>query len=87
MGTAPVAPSRLEPAPPEAVHDGLPAVHVTDVETDIETLKTIPKQFAIDNEKSANWLVKRIQQSRAYAQKVKEWAEQELRRAAREEQT
>lgn len=56
-------------------------------EVDIEVLESVPKQFAIIDDRSANWLVKRIVAARDYADRVKQWAEQEQRRAAREEQT
>ena len=58
-----------------------------EVATDIEVMQSIPQHFEITDDKSANWLVKRIMESRAYARKVKDWAEQELRRAEREETT
>lgn len=56
-------------------------------DTDIEILKTIPKDFAIDCADHANWLVRKVIEARAYSERVKAWAEQEQRRAAREEQT
>ena len=62
-------------------------VHPGDAEVDLEVLKSLPKPFEIVDEKSANWLVRRISESRRYATQVKEWADTELRRAAREEQT
>jgi hypothetical protein len=58
-----------------------------DAEMDVEVLRSVPKEFAIDCEAHANWLVRKIVSARAYAERVKEWCEQELRRAAREEQT
>jgi phage host-nuclease inhibitor protein Gam len=65
----------------------LPVTNVHDAEVDIEVLKTVPKAFCIEDEKSANWLVRKIMNARAYASRVKEWAEQEQRRAEREEKT
>src|SRR4051812_10376686 len=56
-------------------------------EQDSEILSTIPKEFRIDCEDHANWLIRKISDARQYAARVKEWAEQELRRAQREEQT
>lgn len=41
--------------------------------------------FTIRDEASANWLVRKIKEARAYAEHVKAWAEHELRRAHREE--
>lgn len=64
-----------------------PVITPADAEVDIEVLKSVPKQFAIDCEEHANWLVKKVVSARAYAERVKVWAEQELRRAQREEMT
>jgi Bacteriophage Mu Gam like protein len=64
-----------------------PVTSPVDAEVDVEVLKTVPKQFAIEDEKSANWLVRKITNARAYAERVKAFAEQELRRAEREERT
>lgn len=86
MGNAQTAPSYTDPIQP-ADRDGLPVLHTSDVETDIEILKSVPKHFAITDDHSASWLVRRVMQSRAYAARVKEWADQELRRSAREEAT
>ncbi len=58
-----------------------------DAEHDIEILRGIPKEFRIDCEEHANWLIRKVLAARAYASRVKEFAEQELRRAGREEQT
>jgi phage host-nuclease inhibitor protein Gam len=58
-----------------------------DAETDVEVLKSVPAGFAIDCEEHANWLVKKVVAARQYVERVKQWAEQEQRRAAREEQT
>lgn len=74
-------------ASPEDALLGHPIGHVSDGNTDLEVLKSVPKQFEIVDEKSANWLIRRIMNSRSYATRVKEWAEGELRRAAREEHT
>jgi hypothetical protein len=45
-----------------------------------------PDTFVVDDAISANWLVRKIVEARAYAKHVKQWAEGELRRAQREEQ-
>lgn len=63
------------------------STHPDDAKVDAEVLRLIPKQFAITDEKTANWLVKRVIAARQYNQRVKEWAEGEHRRAAREEAT
>jgi hypothetical protein len=65
----------------------LPEAAPGDAEVDLEVLKSVPKQFAIVDENTANWLVRKIVAARGYAASVKEWAEREQRRAAREEQT
>lgn len=58
-----------------------------DPEIDIEIMQSVPKEFAIDSHDRANWLVRKVVAARAYALHVKEWAEQEQRRAEREEKT
>ena len=85
MGIAHAAPSR--PYITQVEQESLPILHVADAETDVEILRSLPKQFEVTDDKTANWLVKRIMQSRTYSLRVKEWAEQETQRAAREEQT
>ena len=42
--------------------------------------------FNVHDESSANWLIRKIVECRAYAQKCAEWAEREQRRAQREEE-
>jgi len=42
--------------------------------------------FTVHDADTANWVVRRITQARAYAEHVAEWAEAEKRRAAAEEQ-
>src|SRR4051794_29700288 len=59
----------------------------SDADVDLEVLKTVPKQFRIDDEQSANWLVRKVIAAREYGERVKAWAEQERRRAEREERT
>jgi len=58
-----------------------------DAEVDIEVLKGVPKAFEINSESTANWLVKKVIAARLYAERVAKWAEQEQRRAEREEFT
>jgi hypothetical protein len=58
-----------------------------DAEVDIEVLKAVPKAFEINSEDTANWLVKKVIAARQYAERVTKWAEQEQRRAEREEST
>jgi len=44
-----------------------------------------PDDFTVHDTSSANWLVRKIVEARAYAEHVKEWAALEIRRAEREE--
>ena len=44
-----------------------------------------PESFAVHDASSANWLVRKIVEARAYAEHVKQWAAMEVRRAEREE--
>ncbi len=45
----------------------------------------VPEDFHVQDEASANWVMRKIQEARAYAARVEEWAEAEKRRAQREE--
>ncbi len=45
-----------------------------------------PEAFQVDNEASANWVVRKIIEARSYAKHVKAWAKGELKRAEREEE-
>ena len=83
---APVEPLHVASASPTADSQLLPG-GPADVETDIAVLREVPHQFAVVDEKSANWLVRRIVAAREYAERVKEWAALEVRRAEREQQT
>lgn len=65
----------------------LPATTAVDAEVDLEILKVVPKKFEVCDEKSANWLVRRIHNARQYSIHVKEFAQREQRRAEREEMT
>lgn len=51
---------------------------------DIET-PAVPEGFSIHDAPTANWLVKKVQQSRAYRKRVEQWAAREIRRADNEE--
>jgi hypothetical protein len=64
-----------------------PITAPVDAEVDFAILKSLPKQFEINSEGAANWLVRKVIAAREYAEKVKVWAAQEQRRAEREEQT
>lgn len=43
-------------------------------------------EFSIRDAASASWLVRRINEARSYKERVKLWAEREIRRADRDEQ-
>ncbi len=45
----------------------------------------VPEKFRVTDESSANWVVRRIAEAKAYAEKVSAWAEAETRRAQREQ--
>ncbi len=47
---------------------------------------SVPETFCVRDAESANWLVRRILEARAYAERVAAWAERERRRAQREEE-
>ncbi len=55
----------------------------TDPESDAPM---VPEAFAVRDAESANWVVRKIGESRLYAMRVKAWAATELRRAERQEQ-
>lgn len=60
---------------------------LADLQADASTDGTPVKQpFVVHDERTANWLVRRLKQARAYGAHVAEWAEVEKRRAAAEEQ-
>lgn len=85
----PRTPYDLKPLKEPLITDDItpPIGDPIDAEVDVDVLRSVPKQFTIEDEKSANWLVKKVIAARQYAERVKVWAEQELRRAEREEQT
>jgi hypothetical protein len=64
-----------------------PTVHPADAEVDLDILKSIPKKFCIEDEKTCNWWIKKIVAARNYAEHVKQYAEAEIKRAKREEHT
>ncbi len=64
-----------------------PVTTAADAEVDLELLKAVPKAFTIEDEQSANWLIKKIISARNYADHVQSWANREIARATREEQT
>lgn len=50
-----------------------------------EALPTVPSAFSIHDDASANWLVRRVVESRNYSEHVKTWSEHELRQAKKDE--
>ena len=62
-----------------------PTEHHADADTDITVLREVPEHFEVKDEGTANWLCRKIQESRAYADQVRIWADREAARAAREE--
>jgi hypothetical protein len=46
----------------------------------------LPEAFAVRDAATANWLVRKVVEARAYARRVTAWAEQEIRRTQRDEQ-
>lgn len=44
-----------------------------------------PDTFTVHDEASANWVLRKVVDARAYAKRVKAWADGELKRAANEE--
>ena len=45
-----------------------------------------PERFSVHDDNTANWLVRRICEARAYAERCATWAEKEKRRALRDEE-
>ncbi len=62
------------------------AKNITAITSPISAEIEPPESFAVTDAVSANWVVRKIIEARAYAKHVKEWAEGELRRAEREEE-
>jgi hypothetical protein len=60
-------------------------------ETEIQSANVIPQElpapeeFRVRDERTANWLVRKIVDARAYADRVESWAAAEIRRAQHEE--
>jgi hypothetical protein len=46
---------------------------------------SVPENFSVRDAATANWLVRKIVEARAYGKHVREWAARELRRAQNEE--
>lgn len=46
----------------------------------------VPHRFRIDSKEAANWVVRKINEARAYARRCDEWCEREKARAAKTEE-
>ncbi len=62
------------------------AIKVTAITTPVSAESAPPDTFTVDDSASANWLVRKIVEARAYAKRVKLWADVEVKRAQNEEQ-
>ena len=67
----------------EAIGSGFPVS--TDRTPAMPDASCPAQDFCIDSAERANWLVRRIVEARAYRERVRIWAEKEVRRASREE--
>ena len=61
-----------------------PQFQEADSNGDIQS--NVPESFCVKDEATANWVVRKITEARAYAQHVKQWAEKEICRAEHEEE-
>lgn len=80
----------VDRAIPEPGESNIPAPAVEpaggdDDDDGIAGAPAVPPSFAVVDAATANWVVRRILEARAYAERVRRWAELELRRAEREE--
>jgi hypothetical protein len=65
--------------------EALPGSLLSANELEAEAPMIVPEQFVIDDAQKASWVVRKVVEARAYAQRVEAWCERELRRAGREE--
>jgi hypothetical protein len=63
----------------------LNAVDHTELRSVVEAVPRAGDAFVVADETSANWVVRKIQDARIYAERVAAWADLERRRAGREE--
>jgi hypothetical protein len=66
--------------------DPSPLSSITADDAADEEHPAVPEPFTVHDNKSANWLVRKVREARAYAQRVQEWAVSEIQRARRDEQ-
>jgi hypothetical protein len=64
-----------------------PITSPIDAEVDVELLRSVPKAFVVEDERSASWVIRKVVAAREYGERVRDWAAQERRRAEREEMT
>jgi hypothetical protein len=55
-------------------------------ETELASIPATPEGFSVHDHATANWVVRKIVETRRYRRRIREWAELETRRAEREEQ-
>lgn len=60
-------------------------IKVTAITAPVSAESAPPDTFTVDDAASANWLVRKIVEARAYAKHVKLWADGEVKRAQNEE--
>ena len=58
----------------------------TSVEESAPDSSVVPEQFEVRDAEGASWVLRRINEARAYAKRVGAWADREIRRAERDEQ-
>lgn len=63
----------------------LPGSVVTADELETDPPVIVPERFVVDDAAKASWLVRKVVEARAHAERVRKWCEHELRRAEREE--
>ena len=75
----PVAPVSMAQEFPE------PLPSFDDPESILDAEPEVPEAFRVQDEDSANWVVRKINEARGRAERVKAWAKKEQERAAKEE--
>lgn len=69
---------------PPATHE-FEVRHSVPIANDSAAMSRIGDAFRVDDDMSANWVVRRITEARAYARRVEAWAATEIRRAEADE--
>lgn len=60
--------------------------YVAQAVDDSDEYPEVPAEFSIHDDSSANWLIRKILECRAYAKRCSEWCEREQARAKRDEE-